>query len=204
MIGKLLPVLLALVGLGLGAGAGLFLRPASDHPMEEAAPADDHGAAAPAEKHAAEPADGEHGAAPASGGHGAAPKPAAKAKASGGHGSSAKGSGEAGDGHDYVKLNNQFIVPIVAHGKVGSMVILSLSLEVTAGSSTLVYSGEPKLRDAFLQVLFDHANAGGFAGNFTEGTKMQVLRNALLETAVKVMGPIVTNVLIDDIVRQDT
>lgn len=211
MIGKLLPVLLALVGLGLGAGAGLFLRPASDHPMEEAAPADGHGAApeaaghgaaAPAEKHAAEPADGGHGAAPASGGHGAAPKPAAKA--SGGHGSSAKGHGEAGDGHDYVKLNNQFIVPIVAHGKVGSMVILSLSLEVTAGSSAQVYSGEPKLRDAFLQVLFDHANAGGFAGNFTEGTKMQVLRNALLETAVKVMGPIVTNVLIDDIVRQDT
>lgn len=111
--------------------------------------------------------------------------------------------GKAEAGQDYVKLNNQFIVPIVKAGRVASLVILSLSLQVTAGTGAKVYATEPKLRDAFLQVLFDHANSGGFSGNFTEGNTMQLLRDALLEAAVKVLGPLVTDVLIVDIVRQD-
>lgn len=170
MLRKILPVILALVGLGAGAGAGIFLRPPSQ-PAEPAA----------ATGHAAEPA-------PAQGasGHGAA------------------GTPEAASGHAYVKLNNQFIVPIVVNGKVASLVILTLSLEVKAGTSAEVYAAEPKLRDAFLQVLFDHANAGGFNGNFTEGTKMQVLRSALLEMAKTVMGDTVSDVLINDITRQDS
>jgi hypothetical protein len=103
----------------------------------------------------------------------------------------------------YVKLNNQFIVPVVAEGRVESLVVLSLSLEVTPESSEAVFAREPKLRDSFLQVLFDHANAGGFSGNFTAGTSMTTLRRALLESAMQVMGPVVSGVLIEDIVRQD-
>jgi flagellar protein FliL len=171
---KLLPILLALLGLGAGLGAGLFLQPAAEHASAgEHAPADHPETSAPAHPAAAEPA---------------------------GHGGAEHGSAS----HSYVKLNNQFIVPIMAHGKVAALVIMSLSLEVAPGTSAKVYAAEPKLRDAFLQVLFDHANAGGFSGNFTDGTKMQVLRDALKEMAVKVMGPMVTDVLIDDIVRQDT
>ena len=83
---------------------------------------------------------------------------------------------------DYVKLNNQFVVPVVEDGRVVSMVILSMSLEVTAGSTEAVFAKEPKLRDAFLQVLFDHANAGGFKGSFTDGSNLVMLRRALLET----------------------
>ena len=111
--------------------------------------------------------------------------------------------GKPDGAQDYVKLNNQFIVPIVKSGRVVSLVILSLSLQVATGTGAKVYAAEPKLRDAFLQVLFDHANSGGFSGNFTEGDKMQLLRDALLEVAVKVMGSLVTDVLIVDIVRQD-
>ncbi|MBI1217212.1 MAG: flagellar basal body-associated protein FliL [Rhodobacteraceae bacterium] len=119
-------------------------------------------------------------------------------------GNAAQGAGGKADGaQDYVKLNNQFIVPIVKSGRVASLVILSLSLQVSAGTGASVYAAEPKLRDAFLQVLFDHANAGGFSGNFTEGNTMQILRDALLEAAVKVLGPLVSDVLIVDIVRQD-
>jgi flagellar protein FliL len=83
------------------------------------------------------------------------------------------------------------------------MVILSLSLEVTTGSTEAIFQREPKLRDVFLQVLFDHANAGGFKGSFTDGSNMIVLRRALLETAKATMGDIVKDVLIVDIVRQD-
>jgi flagellar basal body-associated protein FliL len=105
---------------------------------------------------------------------------------------------------DYVKLNNQFVVPIVEGGRVSSMVVLSLSLEVVPGNSETVYSREPKIRDVFLQVLFDHANTGGFRGSFTDGSNMVVLRRALKEKAVGVMGDVVTDVLITEIARQDS
>lgn len=104
---------------------------------------------------------------------------------------------------DYVKLNNQFVVPIVERGSVVSLVVLSLSLEVAQGSSEQVYAREPKIRDAFLQVLFDHANSGGFQGNFTDSANMVILRTALREVAIEVLGDLVTDVLIADYTRQD-
>ncbi len=105
---------------------------------------------------------------------------------------------------EYVKLNNQFVVPVMDGGKVISMVILSLSLEIEPGKSQDIYAREPKLRDVFLQVLFDHANAGGFQGSFTDGSNLVLLRKALLESASGVMGEMVKDVLISDIARQDS
>jgi len=116
----------------------------------------------------------------------------------------AHGEAETSEGPEYVKLSNQFIVPILDKGKVASMVILSLSLEVTKGSTSEVYAIEPKLRDSFLQVMFDHANAGGFDGAYTDGANLILLRQALLETAKRIMGDTVSDVLIIDIVRQDS
>lgn len=105
---------------------------------------------------------------------------------------------------DYVKLNNQFVVPVLDAGRVVSMVILSLSLEVTPGTTERVYEIEPKLRDAFLQVLFDHSNAGGFRGSFTDGANLVLLRRALLEAAKGILAETVSDVLIVEIVRQDS
>lgn len=105
---------------------------------------------------------------------------------------------------DYARLNNQFVVPVLENGRVVSMVILSLSLEVTTGASEAVYEVEPKLRDAFLQVLFDHSNAGGFRGSFTDGANLVLLRRALLETASGILADKVSDVLIVEIVRQDS
>lgn len=163
MIRKLIPLVLALIGLGAGMGAGLVLRPAPEP-------------AADAEPMAGDPAATED--------HAAVPDPETVP--------------------DYVKLNNQFIVPILEDGRVVSMVIASLSLEVTKGSTDSVYAREPKLRDAFLQVMFDHANAGGFRGSFTDAANLVLLRKALLEMAKTTLGAIVTDVLIVDIVRQDS
>ncbi len=70
---------------------------------------------------------------------------------------------------EYVKLNNQFVVLVMEGAEIQSLVILSLSVEVAAGQAELVYAREPKLRDTFLRVLFDHANMGGFDGPFTQG-----------------------------------
>lgn len=105
---------------------------------------------------------------------------------------------------EYVKLNNQFVVPVMQDGKVAAMVVLALSLEVTHGSTEAVYAREPKLRDAILQVLFDHANSGGFAGEFTDGSNLVLLRKALLEKAQSTLGDLVLDVLISDIARQDS
>jgi len=159
MIRKLIPVLLALCGLGAGMGAGLVLRPAAEIP-----PAAEGEAAA----HEAAPEETDPELLP-----------------------------------DYVKLNNQFIVPVLEDGRVVSMVIISLSLEVKQGTSEQVYAREPKLRDVFLQVMFDHANSGGFRGSFTDGANLVLLRKALLEVAKSTLGDIVSDVLIVDIVRQD-
>lgn len=111
---------------------------------------------------------------------------------------------EIGPEREYARLNNQFVVPILSDGRVSAMVVLSLNLEVVPGSTVTVFAAEPKLRDGFLQDLFDHANIGGFSGNFTEGTNMRALRNDLLQTARSVIGETVTDVLIIDIVRQDS
>jgi flagellar FliL protein len=104
---------------------------------------------------------------------------------------------------EYVKLPNQFIVPVVEGGQITSMVILSLSLEVTQGGTDQTFQREPKLRDAFLQMLFDHANTGGFRGSFTDAANLLILRVNLLDAARKILGDLVTDVLITDIVRQD-
>lgn len=105
---------------------------------------------------------------------------------------------------EYAKMNNQFVVPVLEDGRVVSMVILSLSIEIPPGGAEDVYAREPKLRDSFLQVLFDHANAGGFRGSFTDGSNMILLRRALLESARVVLGQTARDVLITDIVRQDS
>lgn len=160
---KILPVLIALLGLGGGIGSGIFFRPAP----KEIVVIDPCG----------EESDSYETAKPGS----------------------ADGEGEL----DYVKLNNQFVVPVVQDALVSALVVLSLSLEVSAGGQEIIYEREPKLRDAFLQVLFDHANSGGFDGVFTNGRNMTILRDALKETAVKTLGGVVLDVLIIDVVRQD-
>ena len=107
------------------------------------------------------------------------------------------------DDVEFVKLNNQFVVPIIGDARVDALVVMSLSLEVALGKREQVYLVEPKLRDAFLQAMFDHANAGGFNANFTQAQTMRTLRGALREVAVSVVGPDVRDVLIIDLVRQD-
>lgn len=105
---------------------------------------------------------------------------------------------------EFIKLNNQFVVPLMADDRVSSMVVVSLSLETEPGLTEVVYAREPKLRDLFLRVLFDHANMGGFRGAFTQSQTLDLLRNALREVAQKEMGDEILDVLIVDIARQDS
>jgi flagellar FliL protein len=103
----------------------------------------------------------------------------------------------------FVALSNQFIVPIVDGNEVDALVILSASIEVPEDAQDAVLQAEPRLRDAFLQVLFDHANTGGFAGTFTATETMRRLRLALDAASSEILGATSRNVLIVDIIRQD-
>lgn len=107
------------------------------------------------------------------------------------------------DDREYAKMNNQFVVPVVMNDRVTALMVMSLSIEVETGGQEAVFSHEPRLRDAFLQVMFDHANIGGFNGAFTATANMRLLREALQVAADRVMRGHITDVLITDIVRQD-
>lgn len=105
---------------------------------------------------------------------------------------------------EYVEMSNQFVIPVVKDRNVSAMMIISLSIEVPPGQQQAVFAFEPKLRDSFLQVMFDHANMGGFAGAFTNATTLGNLRNALREVAQRDAGKDnITDVLILEIARQD-
>lgn len=113
-------------------------------------------------------------------------------------------SGSAGRPVDYVKMNNQFVVPIVENERVAALIVLSLSIEVPEGKQEDVLRKEPKIRDSFLQVLFTHANLGGFSGEFTQPVKLNSLRRSLLEVAQRDIGKeLAYDVLILEIARQD-
>jgi flagellar protein FliL len=105
---------------------------------------------------------------------------------------------------EFVKMSNQFVIPVVKGDKITAMVVVSLILETRNGISEEIYALEPKLRDAFLRVMFDHANMGGFQGAFTGEEVLGLLRTALREVARREIGPNLVDVLIVDIVRQDT
>jgi hypothetical protein len=104
---------------------------------------------------------------------------------------------------EFIKLSNQFVVPIILNEKVSSLVVLSLSLETVPGMREAIYEREPKLRDAILQVLFDHSNMGGFTGAFTKSNSLDLLRTSLREIVQMEFDKGVIEVLITDIARQD-
>ena len=173
----LVPLVIALLGLGAGVGAGLALKPAPEqdgsatHAAEPACPED---ADAECELTAADPL---------------APAP-----------EKPKPEGELA----YVPLDKPFVVPVFKGEKVISMVVVSLSVEIGADAAPSVEAVMPRLRDGFLKVMFRHANSGGFDGSFTSGQRMEDLKSALAIAAREIMpeAPL-GEILITEIARQD-
>ncbi len=176
MIKKVLPILLLIGGFGAGVAASIALSPLAEPQAQKSQTKDD--------------------------------KATAKAETDKQKKENVKVSsdteGEKKEQHEYLKLPKQFVVPVVEQDRIAALVTMSLSLETRAGVSEEIYAIEPNLRDGFLQVLFDHANVGGFDGNFTHSDNLQLLRRTLLEEAQKHLGTDVSRVLIMSVSRQDT
>lgn len=170
----LLPLILLFIGTGGGIGAGIFLIKPEPPELIAANPCGDVNA----DLHAIEQTTEQEDIA-------------------------AKDENGSPIENEYAKLNNQFVVPIVDNGLVSALVVLALSIEVSPGNKEAIFRAEPKLRDAFLQAMFDHANIGGFSGNFTSAQNLRPLREDLVRRAKAIVPTIAKNVLIIDIVRQD-
>lgn len=149
---KLLPAILALVGLLTGAGAGLALRPGTERGADDEVAA--HYSPAPANT-------------------------------------------------ETLRLPGQFVVPILEDGRVRMMVVMSLALELAEGHTVSLQRQEARLRAVLLQVMFDHANTGGFEGVFTSGEVLLLLRRTLREAARAELGPALHDVLITELLRQE-
>lgn len=104
---------------------------------------------------------------------------------------------------EFVRLNNQFVIPIVTETRVAALVVLSIAIETKIGQSDVVYAREPKLRDLFLEALFDQASLGRFSGEFANPANLRPLRDELTIIARRVLGEDVSDVLITDLARQD-
>ncbi|MFV0475100.1 MAG: flagellar basal body-associated protein FliL [Pikeienuella sp.] len=104
---------------------------------------------------------------------------------------------------EYVKLDRQFVVPVISGERVDSLIVLSMAIETPPGGADAVFAQEPKLRDDFLRVLFIHAQSGGFSGAFTEPNVLDDLRAALYVSARGILGDGARGVLLTNIVRKD-
>ncbi len=185
-MGKLIPVILILLGAGGGVGAGLMLRPAAEVVTAEAETPAKEGQNAGYSDESAPENDGYNT-------EGAAGEDEYSGdKDKGGY-----------DAIEYIALRRQMIVPLVEGDRVGALMVLSLSIQATGGNIELIYEREPKLRDEFLQVLFRHANTGGFDGAFTSGEAMSDLKSALGAAAREVLGEVSQQVLVTEILRQE-
>ena len=180
MVKKLIPVLAILLAAIGGLFGGDMLRPkegAADH-------------ATPAPEAEAPEAHAEDG--------------AADAEPETDHGTDSKPEGEHGEATAaYFRFPSQFFVPVMHGDRLDGMMVLTLTVEMAADQQEAVFKQEFRLRDAFLRTLLIHANTGGFDGNYTIEPRMRRLRESLMKTATEVTGGIVTDVLIEDIARQD-
>lgn len=120
-----------------------------------------------------------------------------------GDGEAAAASAETPDPLSYVELQNQFVVPLTSGNAISGLVAVSLAIEAREGEEATILDAEPRLRDAFLRVLFDHARAAGFEGDFTQGSAIGELRTRLSAAATDALGPAVHGVLITSVTRQD-
>ncbi len=175
MPAKLIPIAFLILGMAAGAAAALFLEKPDVSAAEQAAADGNTPLEEGERKYASE--NGKDGP-PKSGKDGPAQK-------------------------EYVRLANQFVVPVVERGEIRSLVLLTLSIETAPGHQEEIFSKQPKLRDSFLEVLFDYSNTGGFAGTFTNTSALQSLKSELTAVARRELGDFVEAVLIEDIMRQD-
>lgn len=171
---KLIPIILALVGVGAGGAVGFVLKPQPE---------------------AHEAADAEHAeAGPGEDAHGAA--------GYGGERAAIGAPGKATDS-EYMPLSRKLIVPFRRQSGRKAFLALDVSLEVAPGEINHVEAHEPKLVDAFLRTLIAFAATGAFDDDSHAPHTLNELNHELKLAAQAVLGESVREVLIANMLTQD-
>lgn len=187
MLRKLIPVIIALIALGGGIAAGDMLHPGNNDAVpDDVQDPTGHGDAAP-DAVGDDTADvSGHQTAPASG-----------------HGAATTTTTTTTTNPAAFSFPSQFFVPVVRNGDMGTVMILTLSLQTDAAQIAFLQQQEHLLRDALLRQLLIQANTGGFDGNFTSETSLGALRAALLKSTRAATSVPIEGVLIEAIARQE-
>jgi flagellar protein FliL len=107
------------------------------------------------------------------------------------------------EAHAFIDMERKFVVPLVRGNRVRSMVVVDLRLEVRASGENRALALKPKLRDAFLDVLYALAVGGAFDGDLYSNNIQDEMRARLLEAARQVLQDDASAVLIAELLRQD-
>jgi flagellar basal body-associated protein FliL len=121
------------------------------------------------------------------------------------HGKKDSHGGDAGSGSEilYYKFSREFVVPIIREGRVHSLVILNLNLEVDGDLSQKLFEMEPKIRDNIMTTLVGLSNDGSTLQSITTVENYESLRSTLLMNLQTVLPSGLQNVLIVDFAKQD-
>lgn len=192
MMKLIIPVVAVLSGAGAGIGAGLFTQP-------KAAATDDHGdtheTSSHDDGHGAEHAEEHKTDAHSADAHGTDSHAAA---ANDGHGDE---HGATGAG--YLKIPNQFVVPIVRHGNVKALAVVSISLEIDEAERDTLSHELPRIKALTLQTLLNHAALGGFDGNFADLEHTTELSQRITDRLRHDVSHSIANTLLLELARQD-
>lgn len=176
---KLLPVIIAIFGLGGGLVAGTFLKPAPD--LTEMHATGEDGQAM--EKHASDHGNDSYG--------------------KDNHGKNGHGKSSDKSDYIYVGLPKPFFAPVLHANNRQALVRLDIHLEVPSDLEDKVAKHDPKLRDAFLRTVMSFANEGGF-GRVHKSEGFAILSDDLLLSARSIIGDEVKAVLIGEILTRES
>ncbi len=118
------------------------------------------------------------------------------------HGKKSPGSVSSSD-LDYFKFSREFVVPIIRDGKVASLIILNINLEVDGSLTDELFSLEPKIRDNIMTTLVQLSNDGSTLVAISDVQNYESIRATLLMNLGKVVPSGIRNVLIVDMGKQD-
>ena len=118
------------------------------------------------------------------------------------HGEKSHGSAPSSD-VDYFKFSREFVVPIIRDGKVASLIILNINLEVDGSLTDELFSLEPKIRDNIMTTLIQLSNDGSTLVAISDVQNYESIRATLLMNLGKVVPSGIRNVLIVDMGKQD-
>ncbi len=113
------------------------------------------------------------------------------------------GSGRDAAALSYFRFSREFIVPLIDNGRVSSLVILNINLEVDEAASQTLFSMEPALRDNIMTTLITLSNDGRTFESISSIENYESLRAMILMNLKKSVPTGINNVLILDMARQD-